>query len=539
MIPQNMAQFQVRFSLQWQFLVTVGLFALFLAGLPAFTLMDFTQRRLHDDQDMRAQLLLDSLGGNIADALVQQDSLALSDAVQRVLGKDDILAITVYDENLKVVYHADGLEVLTHQGVVERPELKERLLDGPENAALFASNRLAWRSYRYQQAPLKAYQSLGRGGQRVDYSLPLTTVAPLVPRQLGLVRITYSTRRSDEALFRTRVAMGLGLGALVLLALVGTFLLSRQITGPIRVLAAHVKRVGDGALDERLTVRRRDELGLLAAEFDQMTGNLQKAQKALVARAQTERDLELAARIQTSLLPETPWQRGSLSVSGFSLPAREMGGDYYDVFELGGDRSVVLISDVSGKGVSAALIMVMLKTALQVAVASGAREPARLAALANRLLHRQTSAAQYATMHLAVIHHLSGEVFFTNAGHGTLRVYRAATGQFEEFNQSAIPLGMSAETAFTQDSLTMAKGDFLLLYTDGLTEARGRDGNRYGWTRLGEVATRSALGGNATTVLNEILKDHGAFRGDGAPADDLTLLVACFSGPAEESAKVG
>lgn len=528
MIPQNMSQFQVRFSLQWQFLVTVGLFALFLAGLPAFTLIDFTQRRMKADQDTRAGLILDSLGGSIADALIQQDSLALSDTVQRVLGKEDILAITVYDDKLKVVYYADGLEVLTHQSLLERKELRERYLEGRRNEDLFASNRLAWRSYRFQQSPLKATLTEGLGGQRVDYSLPLTTVAPLVPRQLGVVRLTLSTRRADEALLRTRILMGLALGALVLMALLGTFILSRQITGPIRTLAAHVKRVGDGAMEERLTLKRRDELGLLASEFDQMTEKLLQAQKSLVAKAQTERDLELAAQIQTSLLPRTPWKRGALSVCGFSLPAREMGGDYYDVFELDADRSVVLISDVSGKGVPAALIMVMLKTALQAAVASGAREPARLAALSNRLLQRQTSAAQYATMHLAVIHHITGQVTFTNAGHGTLRLFRASTGEFEGRAQSAIPLGMAPETAFTQESLNMEPGDFLLLYTDGLTEAKGLSGDRFGWPRLAAEAKELA-GGSPNEILHGLLERHGKFRGEGAPSDDLTLLVAKYN----------
>jgi sigma-B regulation protein RsbU (phosphoserine phosphatase) len=325
--------------------------------------------------------------------------------------------------------------------------------------------------------------------------------------------------------------MYLGLGVLLLLALAGTLLLSRQITVPILRLARDVQVVAAGDLSHRIHVGRRDEIGLLASEFNLMTTALSEAQKALVARALVERDLELAAQIQASLIPSGTIRRGGLSVAGKSIPAREMGGDYFDVMEIDAHRTAVVVSDVSGKGVSAALIMVMLKSALQTAVASGTRDPARLCALTNRLLHRQTTPDKYATLHIAIIDWETGETIFTNAGHGVLRIYRRAQDRFEEHLVPAIPLGMAAETAFNQEAFRLGTGDFICFYTDGLTESRDPSGERYGWARLSDYL-RGHRDVGAPDLVDGILANHDEFRGEREVTDDLTVVVARFDPPA-------
>ncbi|MBN8218404.1 MAG: SpoIIE family protein phosphatase, partial [Spirochaetes bacterium] len=531
------AQFQVRFSLQWQFLLMVSLFTVVLAGVPSLALLDFTQKRLLEEMDQRAALLLDALVGVAADAIVQEDPLALNDAIQRYIVLDDIQNISVFDDNNRVLFYADGEAVLTHAAVLQNPSLAARLLESPVAAAVFASNRALWRGHRYFNQPLKPMKCVetapatGRTGLLYDYSLPITHASAAIQKQLGTLRVSFSTRRVFESLERTRRRMGYGLGGLLVLALAGTFLLSRQITVPILRLARDVQTVAAGDLSHRIQVSSRDEIGLLASEFNLMTTALSQAQKALVARALVQRDLELAAQIQASLIPSGTIRRGGLSVAGRSIPAREMGGDYFDVMEIDAKRTAVVVSDVSGKGVSAALIMVMLKSALQTAVASGTRDPARLCALTNRLLHRQTSPDKYATLHIAVIDGESGEAVFTNAGHGVLRIYRRSEDLFEEHLVPAIPLGMSSETAFNQESFRLSPGDFICFYTDGLTECRDASGDRYGWGRL-SAYLRAHRDAGAPELVEGILRHHDEFRGEREVTDDLTIVVARFDPPA-------
>ncbi len=159
-------------------------------------------------------------------------------------------------------------------------------------------------------------------------------------------------------------SLSLGLGVIAL-ALIGIVPLSRRMTRNLTTLTDGVQRIAQGDFSARVPVRSRDEFGALAGAFNQMAQDVEHRQQLVVERERLKRELELCRRIQTEMLPHAPLRLGATEVKGISIPAREVGGDFFNYFELPGGDLAVLVGDVSGKGISAALLMANIQATLR------------------------------------------------------------------------------------------------------------------------------------------------------------------------------
>lgn len=235
-----------------------------------------------------------------------------------------------------------------------------------------------------------------------------------------------------------------------------------------------------------------------------------------------EGDLARAAEIQKRLLPAADPRFEGFDIAGANVPCYEVGGDYYDFLPIDKDRLGVVIADVSGKGIGAALLMASFRAALLAEIRPGLD----LAAAAGRLndfVHRSTDPASFVTFFLGVLDRRSGELEYVNAGHNPPFVARAS-GDIVSLATTGFALGMFSGAAFEPASVGLKAGDTAVLFTDGVTEARNGEGREYSEERLRGLVSgnlRLAAAGLRTKVLDEVR----SFAAEGQPCDDITLVV--------------
>jgi len=234
-----------------------------------------------------------------------------------------------------------------------------------------------------------------------------------------------------------------------------------------------------------------------------------------------ERDLELAARIQMQLLPEKQLQHNGWEVTHHYAPAGMVSGDYCDVISGGpAHESFFLVGDASGKGVAASLLMSQMHAIFRTLIGTLPGLP-DLFCRANRLLTATTGAAQFATLVCAAVNG-TGRVRIINAGHCPPLIVRG--GSVEEGESTGLPLGLFYNADYDCRYVDLAPGDFLLFYTDGLTESRSPSGEQYGPGRLAQLVGKSAALASGE-ILGAILADLTSFRGSTSAEDDLTIMV--------------
>ncbi len=240
------------------------------------------------------------------------------------------------------------------------------------------------------------------------------------------------------------------------------------------------------------------------------------------SRKVLERELSLAHDIQMAMLPRQQIDRPEIDLAGRLTPARSVGGDLYD-FAFDGDALWFIIADVSGKGVAAALYMAVAKTLFRATI-QGDVGPAGVLARMNRELCRDNDQFVFVTAMVGRLSLTSGEVVLGDAGHNPALVTGAAGGAVTPHVPKCMALGVVAETPYTDGRFTLASGDALVLHTDGVTDARNRAGDLFGFDRLVGVVGASPAA-SAAEIVTGISSAVSAFE-DGAPAeDDLTLLV--------------
>jgi len=245
-------------------------------------------------------------------------------------------------------------------------------------------------------------------------------------------------------------------------------------------------------------------------------------QKEMVVRERLETEVQLARQIQQTFIPESLPQYENWELSARWKTARQVGGDFYDVFELPNNRLGLFIADVADKGVPAALFMALTRTLVRAAVTE-LEAPAAAMERVNDLLIPDTRQGMFVTAVYAVLDKDKGELTYVNAGHNP-PLWIRRDGQIEKLTRTAIALGVVTGEPVDQRTIHLETGDNVFLYTDGLTEAFNADGTFFGEGRLLE-AIGSDHCSSASDLLDLVEKSLLNFVQDMPPADDLTMLV--------------
>jgi serine phosphatase RsbU (regulator of sigma subunit) len=319
----------------------------------------------------------------------------------------------------------------------------------------------------------------------------------------------------------------LSLGLLVIaLALIGIVPISHGMTRHLTSLDAGVRQLAAGDFKTRVPVRSSDEFGSLAKAFNQMAEDLERHQALVVERERLRKELELSRLIQTEMLPRAPLRLGAAEIKGISIPAREVGGDFFNYFALSDGRLALLVGDVSGKGVSAALLMANVQATLRARLAHEA-DLARLATDLDREIDETTPGPVYLTLFLGILDIARQELRYVNAGHNPQFVIHEGNG-FEVMGATGLPIALYPGQPYGEEVVPARPGDLLFFYTDGLVEAEDESGEMFGFDRLKALLGREQRQG-VDTVLHEVEEAVRRFRGNHEPMDDATLMALRLS----------
>lgn len=287
-----------------------------------------------------------------------------------------------------------------------------------------------------------------------------------------------------------------------------------------------------GALTGVLTIYNKGEgkafseddqrlLAIIAAQSAQVMENarLNDREKQLL---KMQEEFRLAARIQADLLPQKPPVLDGYDIAGKSIPAEEMGGDYFDFFPLDKNRLVLSLGDVSGKGLSAALLMAHAQATVrgQAMVHPSASECLRQV---NPLLYQSTAPDKFVTLFYAMLDTASHSLCFCNAGHNPPLLYgREDTPR--SLQTGGLLLGVQETSSYEEETVALGNGDLLIIFSDGITEATNVDGEQFGDDRLAAVIRRHR-NEPAADILEAVINAAHAHSGKTPQADDMTLVV--------------
>jgi serine phosphatase RsbU (regulator of sigma subunit) len=313
--------------------------------------------------------------------------------------------------------------------------------------------------------------------------------------------------------------VGLGLG-LIGLALIGIVPLSSRLTRNLSRLLDGVHRIAMGDYSARVIVNARDEVGRLATAFNHMAEDIERHERSAVEQERIKRELELGRQIQYDMLPRRPLRAGLTEIKGVSVPAREVGGDFFNYFSLADGRIALLVGDVSGKGVGAALLMANIQASLRTRLALGQD----LDAIARELdldIERSTPGSIYATLFVGIFDPTTRELRYVNAGHNPQYVLRG-NGTLEQMSSSGLPVGMLAGRGYLEARVQLAPHDVLFFYTDGCVEAENESGEMFGAERLEQLLVSAARSEDLLARVESVIS---AYRGTREPFDDATMMV--------------
>ena len=352
-----------------------------------------------------------------------------------------------------------------------------------------------------------------------------------IPESLVLAPVKAMERNIVAAIIAFIVILALIILCVVLM--VRRF--SRNLTAPLIALGKDVQTISSGDLDYRAEIRSNDEIGDLAKSFNGMAASLKEYIENLTAvTAEKERigaELDVATHIQKSMLPcifpAFP-DRKEFDVYATMNPAKEVGGDFYDFFMVDDTHLAVVMADVSGKGVPAALFMVIGKTLIKDHTEPGI-SLGDVFSDVNNMLCDSNSEGLFITAFEGVLDLVTGEFRYVNAGHEPPYICKQGEGYEAYRIKAGFVLAGMEDLRYREGSLQLSAGDRIFLYTDGVTEATDAENQLYGSERLHRVLN-DHLDANPEALLAAVKADVDRFVGDAPQFDDITMLCMEYRG---------
>ena len=312
-------------------------------------------------------------------------------------------------------------------------------------------------------------------------------------------------------------------------ALVAGLALARSITGSVHQLFTGTERVRQGDFTHKIDISAKDQLGELAESFNSMTASIEDLLRQAAEKKRLEEELRIAHEIQMSLLPQGPLRMPGLSVTALCVPAREVGGDYYDFLPLDAHRVGVLIADVSGKGTSAALYMAELK-GLVLSLSRIHTSPRDLLIMANRIIAEHLDARSFITMTYAVVDLRARTLTYARAGHTPLIYLPGAEKGSRILTPDGMVLGLKLdngemfERLLEEQTIPLRDGDMYLFFTDGISEAMNVGDDCFGEQRLATLVEEHAHL-PPDELRERVLREIASFVGDAPQHDDMTMIL--------------
>ena len=309
-------------------------------------------------------------------------------------------------------------------------------------------------------------------------------------------------------------------------ALVTGIVLTRRITKAISDLYRGTQYVQSGDFSHRVPIEHRDQLGELGQSFNEMTGSISGLIEEQNKRQRLENEISIAREVQNQLFPSSLPSVPGVEIEAICKAARSVSGDYYDFIQLSPTHVAIAIADISGKGISAALLMASLQAALRSQMLADGTErlsTAELVARLNKHLVRNTGDDRFATFFIAVYDSATRTLRYTNAGH--LPSFLVCHGKSERLDKGGMVLGVVEDYGYEEGSIVVGPDSLLIGYSDGLVEPENVYGEEFGIRRLEETSVR-LQGAAPLMVAESLMAAAEEWAGTPEQADDMTVIVA-------------
>lgn len=306
-------------------------------------------------------------------------------------------------------------------------------------------------------------------------------------------------------------------------------LVSRRITTAVRGLYEGTEAIRAGRTDFRVEEKARDQLGELGRSFNTMAQSIEMLMNEEREKERIETELSMAREVQARFIPNVPPRRGPLELAGAWIPARTVSGDYYDFIEHRDRMLDIVVGDISGKGISAALMMAGLQASLRSQALDPALEgsPDRLSRLMSRLnvyLCHSTAPERFATVFICSYHTDTSRLDYCCAGHNPPLLLRGGSDDVALLESGGYPIGLFPEAEYEDSSVNVDPGDLFAVYTDGITDALNREDEDFGEARLRRVLSRNR-DRSSEEILERILASVRDFSLGVEQFDDQTAVI--------------
>ena len=378
----------------------------------------------------------------------------------------------------------------------------------------------------------KAIELDNQFGHQLDWCYP---VADMGEDVLAGASYSVSQQRNRETAETLNVMIPFVIAFVVLLA-VEIVILRKSVFKPLRRIAGRMRSFSAGSAGdfEPLGITSKDEIGDIAEAFEGMAGDIgeyvARIERLASERAQTEYELDVSRRIQQGMVPErTELSGAGFSSCGFSRPARSVGGDFYEAIKLEDGRVAVVVGDASGKGMAAALFMTVAKTIIRDGLLTG-DDPAKVLVHANERIAQSNPENMFITVFAVILDPATGEARYANAGHmpplivgERIRMLEVEPGEL---------IGVFEDAAVESGVIRLQPGQGLLVYTDGVVEARAADGSLFGEERFASRLRDAVPFANASDMVDATVRLTDEYAAGLEQFDDLTVAALRFEGAA-------
>lgn len=358
-------------------------------------------------------------------------------------------------------------------------------------------------------------------------------------KSIGYVNLYFEAQPVFNSISKKRADDLKLTGLILILANLGIGLLIFLILTPLQKLSNWVRDMGQEDIRDKIDIDTSNEIGKIAQAFGDITDKFRESQRSLADQERIQQEMHLAKEIQQTLLPaEFPEIKGYEIASHYES-AKEVGGDYYDFVEVDRDRLGVVVADVSGKGVPGSLVMTMIRTALRTE-ARAVGSAAEVLSKVNNFVIGDIRKGMFVTLFYTILDSRKRRVTLASAGHNPLILYRASTKKTYYLNPKGFPVGISLhekdlfQQSIEDDTIQLTKGDVILCYTDGITEAMNSKRELYGEERLLEVI-REYGHLRAKNLVEKLKEELFAFTEGQIQYDDITFVVIKEKMSPEES----
>ena len=350
----------------------------------------------------------------------------------------------------------------------------------------------------------------------------------LSDNRLGSVIMEYSSESMELQLRRARQIILMVTGIGLLIGITGIYLLSTYFVRPIGRIVDRVRRFSQGDLDSQLPLVGAGEFYEISRALNELIMRIRRDRKNIVEREILHKEMQLAEEIQRALIPSHLPNVTGFEVGTIYKAARMVGGDLFDIIQMDDHTFAVAVADVSGKGVPGSLVMSMVRTVLRLETRAS-RSASEILIKVNDFVAEDIRPGMFVTILLAIIDSRTGKINFASAGHNPMIHFDSRKQEARFLNAPGMPVGIKADHvdfagAMKAMDIKIEENDYLLIYTDGVTEGRGQHKNAYGTARITEMLTEHG-DKTATEMADLIESDIIRFVGKADQHDDITMVI--------------